>query len=273
MTDAKLYIQRLWQANSLREPLLRFIIQALQLSPGSRGLDIGCGIGLQALLLARAVGTVGEADGHVTGVDINPELLAFAENLAAEAGFSERSTFRAADMTHLPFTADTFDWAWSADCIGYPAGEMAPVLAELLRVVKPGGRIIILGWSTQQLLPGYPLLEARLNATCSGYTPFFKESKAESHFLRALHRLREVGLTEVAAQTYAGNVRSPLNSGERVALASLFEMLWGQPQPETSAEDWLAYKRLCQPKSPEFILDIPDYYAFFTYTVFQGKVP
>lgn len=50
------YAQRLAVSNPLIEPVVRSAIQALQIPPGSRGLDAGCGIGLQALLLAEAVG-------------------------------------------------------------------------------------------------------------------------------------------------------------------------------------------------------------------------
>jgi demethylmenaquinone methyltransferase/2-methoxy-6-polyprenyl-1,4-benzoquinol methylase len=49
-------------------------------------------------------------------------------------------------------------------------------------------------------------------------------------------------------------------------------MLWSSPQPESLAEDRAEYKRLCTPGSPGFILDIPDYYGFFTYSMFHGKV-
>jgi demethylmenaquinone methyltransferase/2-methoxy-6-polyprenyl-1,4-benzoquinol methylase len=59
----------------------------------------------------------------------------------------------------------------------------------------------------------------------------------------------------------------------RNALISLFEMLWGERQQGVSDEDWTAYHRLCHPGSPEFILDLSDYYGFFTYSVFRGKVP
>jgi demethylmenaquinone methyltransferase/2-methoxy-6-polyprenyl-1,4-benzoquinol methylase len=133
--------------------------------------------------------------------------------------------------------------------------------------------VILLGWSSQQLLPGYPLLEARLNATCSGYIPFFKEQSPEVNFLRALRVFQDAGLEDLCAQTFVGDVCAPLQSGERAALTSLFQMLWSAPQPEASAEDIAEYKRLCLPGAPEFILDLPDYYAFFTYTVFSGKVP
>ena len=268
MTDIDAYIQRLLEANPLREPLLRSAIQALQLPPGSHGLDVGCGIGLQELLLAEAVG----CDGHVTGVDVIPEFLAFGEILAGQAGLSERITFREGDMNRLPFAEDTFDWAWSADCIGYPAGELSPLLKELVRVVKPGGSVIILAWSSQQVLPGYPLLEARLNATYSAYLPFLKGKSPELHFLQALRWFQESGLEEVKAQTFVGDAQSPLSSGERAALVSLFEMLWAEPQPDVSSEDWKEYQRLCKPGSPDFILDKPGYYAFFTYSMFRGKV-
>lgn len=269
MTDATAIIQNLLQANPLREPTLCSAIQALQLPAGSRGLDAGCGIGLQTLLLAEAVGS----SGHITGLDILPELLAYGENMVAKAHLSDRITFRAGDVSCLPFADDRFDWVWSADCIGYPAGNLTPLLQELVRVVKPGGRVILLGWSSQQLLPGYPLLEARLNATCSGYIPFLKDKNPASSFMRATSCFRELGLEEITTRTFVGDVQAPLTSGERTALLSLFEMLWGTPQPEVSKGDWAEYKRLCAPGSPDLILDLPDYYAFFTYSMFHGRVP
>ena len=269
MTDANLIIQNLLQANPLREPALRSMIETLQLPRGSHGLDAGCGIGLQALLLSEAVGV----DGHVTGLDILPELLACGEDLAAKAGLSERVAFRAGDVNRLPFEDDRFDWAWSADCIGYPAGDLLSPLQELVRVVKPDGHVILLGWSSQQLLPGYPLLEARLNATCSGYIPFLKDKRPEVNFMRAITAFRSAGLEEVEAKTFVGEVQAPLTNDVRTALISLFEMLWSAPQPEASVEDRAEYKRLCTPGSPDFILDIPDYYGFFTYSMFRGRLP
>jgi demethylmenaquinone methyltransferase/2-methoxy-6-polyprenyl-1,4-benzoquinol methylase len=269
MTDATIYIQRLLEANPLREPLLRSIVQSLQLPPGSHGLDAGCGIGLQTLLLAEAVGL----NGSITGCDVDAELLAFGEQMVEEAGLSNEISFRQADVNCLPFDDNTFDWIWSADCIGYPAGELASLLQELIRVIKPGGRLILLAWSSQQLLPGYPLLEARLNGTCSGYIPFLKEESPDANFMRALQWFRSAGLEQIQARTFVRDIQSPLSNPERTALLSLFDMLWGTPQLETSSEDWEAYQRLCNPGSANFILDLPGYYVFFTYSVFQGTVP
>jgi SAM-dependent methyltransferase len=150
--------------------------------------------------------------------------------------------------------------------------EPLPLLRELARVVKPGGGVAILGWSSQQLLPGYPLLEARLNATSAGIAPFAEGNRPERHFLRALGWFREAGLQERTARTFAGDVHPPLSDDVRSALLSLFEMRWGNPQSELSPEDWAEYERLCQPGSPDFLLDLPDYYAFFTYSMFHGRV-
>jgi demethylmenaquinone methyltransferase/2-methoxy-6-polyprenyl-1,4-benzoquinol methylase len=269
MTTTNTQLQRLLDANPLREPVLRTAIQALNLPPGSQGLDVGCGIGLQAMLLADAVGD----QGRITGVDIAPDLVKFATNLVGKAGYLDLISFRQGDMENLPFEEDRFDWAWSADCIGYPVGEIFPVLKELKRVVCPGGVIALVGWSSQQVLPGYPLLEARLNATCSSYEALLHGKRPEFHFLRSLGRLREAGFDEVTAQTFVGTLQAPLGPLEKAALTSLFKMLWGQPQPGVSPKDRAEYRRLCEPASADFILDGDDYCAFFTCSMFQGRVP
>jgi hypothetical protein len=50
-------------------------------------------------------------------------------------------------------------------------------------------------------------------------------------------------------------------------------MFWRNAEPEVTPEDWAEFQRLCQPESPDFILNVPDYYAFITYSLFYGKVP
>ena len=268
MTGTDLYIQNLLESNPLREPLIREIIESLGLPAGSSGLDAGCGIGLQTTLLLHPIGL----NGHVTGFDILPELLAYGESFVEEAGLSRQISFRQGDVNHLTFDDDSFDWVWSMDCIGYPAGEIEPILKELTRVVKPGGEIILLGWTSQQVLPGYPLLEARLNATCSAYLPFLKDKRPETNFMNALHTFQRAGLEAVVANTFVGTIQSPLSDVCKAAITSLFEMLWGTPQPEVSQGDWQEHERLCRSTSPDFILNLPEYYGFFTYSMFRGKV-
>ena len=268
MTDTGAYIQRLEVSNPLIERTVRSAIQALQLPLGSRGLDAGCGIGFQALLLAEAVGP----GGQVTGLDISPAFLRHAEGKVKKSGLSERISFQQGDVRKLPFDDGTFDWAWSASCVGYGAEEPVPLVREMARVVRPSGTVAILVWSSQMLLPGYPLLEARLNATSSGIAPFTKSMRPESHWLCALGWFHEVGLKEPRAQTFVGGFHAPLSGEIRDALISLFDMRWIGVESELTEEDWAEYRRLCLPDSPDFLVNRPDYYAFFTETLFHGKV-
>jgi demethylmenaquinone methyltransferase / 2-methoxy-6-polyprenyl-1,4-benzoquinol methylase len=262
------YLRGLVATNPLQEPIFRRAIHALNLPPGSRGLDVGCGIGLQAIMLAEAVGP----GGHVTGIDISPEFLVYARDIAEKAGMSEQVSFQEGDMNNLPFDDDTFDWVWSANCAGYAPVEPMSLLKELARVVKPGGSVVILAWSSQQLLPGYPVLEAHLNATSSGMAPFVEGAAPELHFPRMMGWFRRAGMEEVTVRTFVGDVCAPLSKEMRSALTALIEMRWVDVEAELSKGDWSEFQRLCLSGSQDFILDIADYYAFFTYSMFRGRV-
>jgi demethylmenaquinone methyltransferase/2-methoxy-6-polyprenyl-1,4-benzoquinol methylase len=269
MTDnTDLQITALEQANPLREPVLKAVIEALQLAPGSHGLDIGCGIGLQTLLLAEAVRPAGQ----VTGLDISPGLLAHARQKVRASHLADRIAFKEGSMLNLPFEENTFDWTWSADCVGYPGGDILPVLLEIARVVRPGGMVAILAWTSQQVLPGYSLLEARLNAACSAYAPWLHGMPPEAHFLRVGACFSPAGIENLACRTFVGEVQAPLQPEIKIAMQDLFEMLWTRPSAGESQADWLEYERLCRTGSSDNILDLPEYYAFFTYTLFTGSV-
>ncbi|MCP4748800.1 MAG: methyltransferase domain-containing protein [Desulfobacteraceae bacterium] len=266
--DTDLYMHSLSVANPLRESILRAAIETLQLPPGSRGLDAGCGIGLQSLLLGDAVGLTG----HVTGLDVSTEFLNRGEEIVKEAGLSERISFQEGDVANIPFDNETFDWAWSSDCIGYGSWEPLPLVKELARVVKPGGIVAISGWSSENLLPGYPQLEARLRSTSGGIAPFIHGKNPKTHFLRALSWFRETGLKELDAKVFANSFHAPLSREIRNALVDLFNMRWPDVELELSSEDLSEFQRLRQPDSPDFILNLSDYYAFFTHTLFWGKI-
>lgn len=274
MTEIEAYHDAMEATQPLMEPIVLGAIEALALPNGSRGLDAGCGNGLQTVLLAQAVG----AAGQVTGLDISGGLLHYAEDLVVRAGLSGRISLREGDVQRLPFDDGAFDWAWSSCCVGY-APPLVPALGELARVVRPGGLVSILVWSGESLLPGYPWLEARLRATPSGLAPFVDGQDPAHHCLRALAWMEELGLEQPRARTLTGEAQAPLDQTERQALEALLAMRWPGAEEELAREgadgDRLLaeFRRLCRPDSPDFILDVPGYYAFWTCSLFWGTVP
>jgi len=139
-------------------------------------------------------------------------------------------------------------------------------------VVRPGGTVALFIYTSQALIPGHPLLEARLNATATGIAPFTVGMPPENHWQRAIGWLRAAGLKEVKAQTFVSEVQAPLSYELRAALAALIAMRWSGAESEVDRETWEQYERFCVADSADFIVDAPDYYGFFTETLFHGEV-
>lgn len=267
-SDTNQLIDYLERTAALRQAVLCAAVEALHLPPGSHGLDIGCGTGEATLMVTEAI----RPGGRVTGLDLSHPVLDCASRKADRSFSAGCLDFVQGDKQMLPFAPYSFDWAWSIDCVGYPSADLLPLLLEIRRVVRPGGVIALLAWSSQQLLPGYTLLEARLNAACSAYAPYLEGQPPSAHFQRALHWFHQAGLTGAACSTFVGQVQAPIQPKIRDGMALMFEMLWGDAIDQAPAADIEAYYRLCLPTSPDFIVDLPEYCAFFTYTMFTGRV-
>jgi len=108
-----------------------------RLSPGERVLDLGSGAGTDSLIAAQMVGE----QGHVTGIDMTPEMLTKARAAAAEMGASNVE-FVESEAERLPFPDARFDVVISNGVIDLIPDKDA-VFAELYRVLAPGGRIQI----------------------------------------------------------------------------------------------------------------------------------
>jgi SAM-dependent methyltransferase len=253
----------------LRKPVVQAIIDSLQLPQNSRGLDVGCGLGIQTQLLAQAT----RPTGQVTGMDFSPSNLIIARDLAQQAGMADRVFFQQGNWTEIPYLEGTFDWVWSMDAAGYAPYEPVAAIKQLAQVVRPGGKLIVAYWSSQCLLPGYPEVEAHLSASPVGIAPFQRSAPPENHYLRAIGWMQAAGLVQTRAETFVHTVSAPLTHEVRDALAELFAMRWGKAGQDVSPEVWQAYLRLCQPESPDYLPNCPDYCAFFTYSVFSGTIP
>ncbi len=268
-TDVSGYMQDLLVSESLREPVLKTALVSLNLPADSYGLDVGCGLGLVSRLLANMIGI----GGHVTGLDANPAFIDKARSLADHTAHKQRITFQAGDASKLPWDDNTFDWAGSVDFVGYGNMNTICFLREMARVVKAGGLVFLMAWSSQVLLPGYPFLEASLNASPAGIAPFSTSMKPVQHFMRGRSWFSQIGIPLAQAQTFAGSVNAPLNSELRKAMISLLQMRWNDNQSGLSSQLREEYRRLCTPESPDFILNLPEYHAFFTYTMVYARVP
>jgi arsenite methyltransferase len=116
----------------------RLVVEALDLRPGEHVLDIGSGPGFLACEMAAVVGK----RGSVHGVDPSQSMLAIAAHRERAPG-SAPVEFRPGDAIELPYPDGSFDAAVSTQVYEY-VEDMATALAEARRVLRPGGRLLVL---------------------------------------------------------------------------------------------------------------------------------
>lgn len=116
-----------------------------RIQPGDTVLDVGCGTGTQAIEIQRCVGRAG----RVAGVDPGIEQIARARAKAARRNVPIE--FQLGVIEQLPFADETFDVVLSTLMMHHlPAGLKRQGLAEIARVLKPGGRLVIADFMPQQ---------------------------------------------------------------------------------------------------------------------------
>ncbi|MEU9042917.1 MULTISPECIES: methyltransferase domain-containing protein [unclassified Kitasatospora] len=125
--------------------------------PGERALDVGCGTGSETRVLAAAVAPGGDA----TGLEPNPGLRAVAERRAADVGSPAR--FVDGDALALPLSDADVDVVWCERVLQH-LDDPARAVAEIARVLRPGGRVALLDtdWATFVLHPADPEIRPAL---------------------------------------------------------------------------------------------------------------
>ncbi|HEU0075596.1 MAG TPA: class I SAM-dependent methyltransferase [Dehalococcoidia bacterium] len=120
------------------------VVDAAQIRPGQRVLDVACGTGI----LAREVTSRTGPTGFVAGLDSSPGMLAVAQRLAPAV------EWRQGAAESLPFSDQSFDAVVSQFGLMFFT-DYRQALREMLRVLNPGGRLAVAVWDSLDNIPAY----------------------------------------------------------------------------------------------------------------------
>jgi ubiquinone/menaquinone biosynthesis C-methylase UbiE len=193
------------------------IVALAQPRPGMRALDVASGTGAPALQIARAIGPTG----LVTATDLSPAPLKIAAERARQRGLTN-IRFETADAHHLKYPDQSFDLVTSRMGVMF-FSDLPRALAEMRRVLKPGGRIALLAWGPME----QPYFE------CTGAIVMRHTGAALPDAAKQIFKFGERG-TLSAALTAAGfrDVHEELRSVPWVWTASIAD-LWEYFQTAT----------------------------------------
>ncbi len=191
----------------------RRALRLLRADPPAHILDAATGTGDFAILAARLLPRA-----RVTGIDLSEAMLALGRRKAAAAGLAGRVTLRAGDCLALDFPDATFDAATSAFGVRNFA-SLAGGFRELRRVLKPGGRLVIVELSEPSVFPLRQLhrfylrrwipFAGRLmtgHASEYAYLPASIERVPQGEAMLTL--LREAGFSDCRCQRYTFGICS-----------------------------------------------------------------
>jgi len=157
--------EALWHAQLA--PAHQALLEAAAPAQGERVLDVACGTGALALRCAQAVG----AEGRVLGVDLSGRMAAEATRRARAAGVGH-VTFARMDAERLDVDDASVDVALCAFGLMY-VPDPAQAIAEMHRVVRPGGRVAVAVWGHRPRCGFAPLFDVVEAEVASDVCPLF----------------------------------------------------------------------------------------------------
>jgi len=193
------------------QPNMEALIKGANVIPGVHVIDYGCGPGFLTLELAKRVG----ATGRVTGCDLNAAFLAGARTRADQEGVADRVDWYHTTDDRIPVPDASVDRVICKNVLEY-VPDLAAVVAEFRRVLKPGGlaHVIDSDWSALILEPIGPERLARLLAAAR---PAYRDPMAGRHLYGAM---RAAGFSDVTVEIFA----RPDTRGRLLAVAMTLVM-------------------------------------------------
>jgi ubiquinone/menaquinone biosynthesis C-methylase UbiE len=180
-------------------------IDKIQLQPGDRVLDVCCGSGASAIPAAVQVGTTGS----VLGVDLADSLLELARNKSQQQGL-ENIEFRCHDFTNLALSSESFDAIVCVFGIFF-LPDMEAAVAELWRMLRPGGKLAITSWGTRVFEPAnqtfWNAIKVERPELYKQFTPWYRIGDRAS--LKALLESSGATNVEVFAETDSHSLATP----------------------------------------------------------------
>ena len=175
------------------------VVEQANIKPGDRVLDVACGTGVLTRVAAERTGD----EGLVAGLDVNPGMLAVAENISPGIEWCEGAA------EDLPWDDNTFDVVVSQFGLMF-FEDKTRALQEMERVLKPGGRIVVAVFDSLENNPGYKaMVEILRDITGEDVAQAlrFPFSLGDTEELKSL--CKKSGIDSAEIITHNNNVRFP----------------------------------------------------------------